>query len=132
MKFVKIVLPAIIVLCVFSSFTILKKNQKTVYAFGVSASFVDSVVYFTDIQVLDSAKLNADGFLAKREGYSNQLKNYFESKGEPNRTCMIYFSESSQKINKEHKNIADKYKKNKSLIVKKLDKSEFHFKKPQE
>jgi hypothetical protein len=132
MKFVKIVLPAIIALCVLSSFTILKKNQKSVYAFGVSASFVDTVVYFTDIQLLDSAQLTADGFLPKREAYSNQLKNYFESKGESNRTCMIYFSESSQKINKELKNVADKYKKNKSLIVKKLEKSEFHFKKPQE
>lgn len=132
MKFVKIVLPAIIVLCVLSSFTILKKNQKSVYAFGVSASFVDSVVYFTDIQVLDSVQLTADGFLPKREAYSNQLKNYFESKGESNRTCMIYFSESPQKINKELKSVADKYKKSKSLIVKKLEKSEFHFKKPQE
>lgn len=35
--------------------------------FGVAASFNDTVVYFTDIQVLDSVKLDKGGFLPKRD-----------------------------------------------------------------
>ncbi|WP_321423907.1 hypothetical protein [uncultured Bacteroides sp.] len=130
MKFVKIVLPAIVMLCVLSSFTILKKENKSVYAFGVSASFVDTVVYYTEVQVLDSVKLK-DGFLPKREAYSAQLKNYLESKGDANRTCMIYFSESKNNITKEFEKLSDKYKKNKSISFKKIEKAEFQFKKPE-
>jgi hypothetical protein len=131
MKFVKIVLPAIVMLCVLSSFTISKKENKSVYAFGVSASFVDTVVYYTEVQVLDSAKLAKDGFLPKREAYSAQLKSYLESKGDANRTCMIYFSESKNNITKEFEKLSDKYKKNKSISFKKIEKAEFQFKKPE-
>lgn len=131
MKFVKIVLPAIVVLCVLSSFTISKKENKSVYAFGVSASFVDTVVYYTEIQVLDSVKLTKDGFLPKREAYSAQLKNYLESKGDANRTCMIYFSESKNNIKKEFEKLSDKYKKSKSISLKKIEKADFQFKKPE-
>lgn len=131
MKFVKIVLPAIVVLCVLSSFTISKKETKSVYAFGVSASFVDTVVYYTEIQVLDSVKLTKDGFLPKREAYSSQLKSYLESKGDANRTCMIYFSESKNNIKKEFEKLSDKYKKSKSISLKKIEKADFQFKKPE-
>ncbi|WP_321517499.1 hypothetical protein [uncultured Bacteroides sp.] len=131
MKFVKIVLPAIVMLCVLSSFTILKKENKAVYAFGVSASFVDSVVYCTEIQTLDSVKLTKDGFLPKREAYSAQLKNHLENKGEGNRTCMIYFSDSKKNITKEFEKLSDKYKKNKSVFFKKIEKKDFQFKKPE-
>lgn len=51
-----------------------KDHSKPVYAFGISASFTDTVVYFTDIQILDSAKVSKEGFLAHRELYSYQLK----------------------------------------------------------
>jgi len=131
MKFVKIVLPAIVMLCVFSSFTFLKKGDKTVYAFGVSASFVDSVVYCTEIQALDSVNLTKEGFLPKREAYSAQLKNYLENKGELNRTCMIYFSDSKKNLLREFEKISDKYKKNKSVLFKKIEKNDFQFTKPE-
>ncbi|WP_321436933.1 hypothetical protein [uncultured Bacteroides sp.] len=131
MKFVKIVLPAIVMLCVLSSFTFSKKGDKTVYAFGVSASFVDSVVYCTDIQALDSVKLTKEGFLPKREAYSAQLKNYLENKGELNRTCMIYFSDSKKNLLREFEKISDKYKKNKSVLFKKIEKNDFQFTKPE-
>jgi len=131
MKFIKTVLPAIVMLCVLSSFSLLKKNQ-AVYAFGISASFTDSIVYYTEIQVLDSASLTSEGFLPKRESYSYQLKSYLENKGEANRTCMIYFSDSQKKIASEFEKISDKYKKNKSVSFKKIEKKDFQFKKPEE
>ena len=131
MKFIKTVLPAIVMLCVLSSFSLLKKNQ-AVYAFGISASFTDSIVYYTEIQVLDSASLTPEGFLPKREAYSYQLKNYLENKGEANRTCMIYFSDSQKKIAKEFEKISGKYKKDKSVSFQKIEKKDFQFTKPQE
>ena len=49
----------------------------------------DSVVYFTDIQILDSAKVSKEGFLAHRELYSYQLKNFLEDNQlQQNSTCM--------------------------------------------
>ncbi len=131
MKFIKNVLPAIVMLCVLSSFSLLKKTQP-VYAFGISASFTDSIVYYTEIQVLDSASLTSEGFLPKRESYSYQLKSYLENKGEANRTCMIYFSDSQKKIASEFEKISGKYKKNKTVSFKKIEKKDFQFKKPEE
>ncbi|SHF75301.1 hypothetical protein SAMN05444405_11344 [Bacteroides luti] len=131
MKFIKTVLPAILLLCVLSSFSLLKKTQP-VYAFGISASFTDSIVYYTEIQVLDSVSLTSEGFLPKREAYSYQLKNYLENKGEANRTCMIYFSDSQKKIASEFDKISGKYKKNKTVSFKKIEKNDFQFKKPEE
>ena len=50
------------------------------YAFGFSASFNDSIVYFTDIQEIDSAWINEKTkFLISRDNYSYQLKNYFNN-----------------------------------------------------
>ena len=131
MKFIKNVLPAIVMLCVLSSFSLLKKTQP-VYAFGISASFTDSIVYYTEIQELDSVSLTSEGFLPKREAYSYQLKNYLENKGEANRTCMIYFSDNQKKIASEFDKISGKYKKNKTVSFKKIEKKDFQFKKPEE
>lgn len=131
MKFVKVLLSAVVMLCVLSSFSLFKKSQKTVYAFGISASFTDSVVYYTDIQVLDSAQLTKEGFLPKREAYSYQLKNYLEGKGLENRTCMIYFSDSKSGITKEFSKLSAKYKKNKSSSFQPIEKKDFQFTKPQ-
>lgn len=79
----------------------MKDKEKAVYAFGVAASFNDSIVYYTDIQVLDSVELDKNGFLPKRDLYTYQLKNYLEyNLKKPDYTCMIYFSETG-KVGKE-------------------------------
>lgn len=53
------------------------KNKYGVYLAGVSASFADSLVFFTDIQYLDSAAVDDKGFLVSRSSYSFQLKDYW-------------------------------------------------------
>mgnify|MGYP006873686016 FL=1 len=79
MKYVRILFAVALVFMVCSAFSFKKgKGEKAVYAFGVAASFNDTVVYFTDIQVLDSVKLDKGGFLPKRDLYTYQLKNYLE------------------------------------------------------
>lgn len=110
-----------------------KDHSKPVYAFGISASFTDTVVYFTDIQILDSAKVSKEGFLAHRELYSYQLKNYLEDNQlQQNSTCMIYFSENRKKLEKEATKILNKYKKNNRMTVSRIDSDKFHFTKPEE
>ena len=79
MKYVKILFAIALVFTMCSAFSLKKDHSKPVYAFGISASFTDTVVYFTEIQILDSAKVSAkEGSLAHRELYSYQLKNYLE------------------------------------------------------
>lgn len=130
MKFVKIALLLTVTLVVCSAFS---KKSKSVYAFGFSASFTDTVVYYTEVQVLDSVRLDKMGFLPYREHYSYQLKNYLEyEKGEKNRTCMIYFSNNQAKLAKEQAKILNKYKKDKKIRLEQLKKTEFSFKKPED
>ncbi|WP_455591954.1 hypothetical protein [Bacteroides sp.] len=132
MKYVKILLAVAFVFTLCTAFT-LKGGHKPVYAFGVSASFTDTLVYYTEIQVLDSVSLDKNGFLPKRDLYSYQLKNYLElEKGLPNRTCMIYFSENKKKLSKEAVKVMNKYKKNKSVALQKINTGDFKFSKPEE
>ena len=110
----------------------LKKNQ-TVYAFGVAASFNDTIVYWTPIQVLDSVTLDKNGFLPRREAYTYQLKNYLEyTLKQADYTCMLYFSDDKAKLEKEEQKLKGKYKKSKGLHIQQLDAQSFSFKKPEE
>ena len=113
-----------LVLTMCSAFSLKKDHSKTVYAFGIAASFTDTVVYFTDIQILDSAKVSKEGFLTHRDLYSYQLQQ--------NSTCMIYFSENRKKLEKEATKILSKYKRNRNTTVTRIDTDKFHFIKPEE
>lgn len=132
MKYVKILLVVGLVFGICSAFS-MREKYKQVYAFGISASFTDTVVYYTDIQLLDSAKLSKEGFLSHRDLYSYQLRNYLEdAKLQQNSTCMIYFSEKKAKLEKEAMKVLGKYRKNKNLEVKRVDPAKFRFTKPEE
>ena len=133
MKYVKILFAIALVFTMCSAFSLKKDHSKPVYAFGISASFTDTVVYFTDIQILDSAKVSKEGFLVHRELYSYQLKNYLEDNQlQENSTCMIYFSENRKKLEKEATKILNKYKKNNRMTVSRIDSDNFRFTKPEE
>ena len=133
MKYVKILFAIALVFTMCSAFSLKKDHSKPVYAFVISASFTDTVVYFTEIQILDSVSLSKEGFLAHRELYSYQLKNYLEDNLlQQNSTCMIYFSENRKKLEKEATKILNKYKKNNRMTVSRIDSDKFHFTKPEE
>ena len=132
MKFLKTLLPLMMVIVVCSAFSF-KKNDKSVYIVGVSASFLDSVVYFTDIQTLDSVKLDSKKLLPSREQYSYQLKSYLEnSLSLSNRTCFVYFSSNLSKLKKEISKVRDKYSKSQKVIVRDIKSDDFKFTKPVE
>lgn len=132
MKYVKMLFVAAVALISCSAFTMKDKNQaKTVYVFGMAASFNDSIVFSTDIQPVDSVQLTKEGFLPRRADYANQMKNYLEfQQGKKDYTCMIYFSENKAKLEKEASKVKAKYKK--GMVLKNLDTDTFVFKKPEE
>ena len=60
---------------------------------GVSLSFSDSVVYFTEIQHIDGAVIE-DKFLPNRHLYSYELKDYMSfEEGMPGRTSFVIFAD---------------------------------------
>lgn len=106
------------------------KNKYGVYVAGVSASFKDSLVYFTDIQFVDSAAVTGKGFLVERAQYSDQLNNFMENtKGSAHRTSFVLFSPKKKKLVKEVHKLRQKYEKGGGILVKDFD-SSFKFTKP--
>ena len=138
MKYVKILLAVALAFVFCSAFTFKKgkdkkEKAKVVYAFGVAASFNDSVVYYTEIQPLDSVTLPKNGFLPNRELYTAQLKNHLEYEMQkPDYTCMIYFSENKSKLEKEAAKVKGKYKKGTGMVLQPLQPTAFSFEYPQE
>lgn len=132
MKYLRILLAVTLVFTLCSAFSMKKEKEKQVYAFGVAASFNDTVVYYTEIQMLDSVVLDKRGFLPQRELYSYQLKNYLEYElAKLDYTCMIYFSENKNKLQKEASKVKGKYVKG-NLKLQSIAPSDFSFKKPEE
>lgn len=94
------------------------KNKYGVYMTGVSASFTDSLVYFTGIQYIDSAAIGTNGLLLDRSMYSMQLKDYIEqNQNGKNRTCFVYYNQKKKKLQKEVSKLKQRYQKNKSILV---------------
>ena len=137
MKSIKILCSLLLVLTVCSAFSLKgskgKSGSKSVYIVGVSASFTDSLVYFTEIQLLDSVRLDKNKMLPERSQYSYQLKNYLENEeGLTNRTCFVYFSNSRKKLQKTINKMKTKYQKGKTLLIREVNPNAFKFKKPEE
>ena len=121
MKIAKVLIILCLVFSVCSAFTQEDKG-KGMYMAGVSASFTDSLIYFTDIQFVDSVILGADGLLLERSQYSGQLEDYLKyKKGLNNRVTFIYFNEKKAKLEKEIKKMKDKYLKDGKVVLKQVD-----------
>ncbi len=140
MKYIKILFAGLFIFTICSAFSwkgislkrfTLGKTREPVYAFGIAASFLDSVVYYTSVQVLDSVSLDKEGHLPQREMYSYQLRNYVESDlGKAKYTCMIYFNTNQQKLEKNFLKIKSRYEKENDLILQEINPDAFLFKKP--
>lgn len=131
MKSFKIICLSVLIFSICSAFTFpFLKNSHTVYAFGMAASFKDTIVYFTEIQSLDSVKLKGK-FLPERGNYSYELKTYFEDKlHQKGQTCIIFFSKDKEHLRKQEKKLRNRYKKDFSAVIKNITYKDFHFTKP--
>lgn len=99
------------------------------YMFGFSASFADSVVYFTDIQAVDSVWTDSrTDFLLARDSYSYQLKNYFAThENMPNRTCIVMYAKDRKKAEKKYIKLRSKYTIKGNYDVRYVDAAKFKF-----
>lgn len=105
-----------------------KNKQAIIYAYGVSMSFNDSTVYFTDIQSIKTAYVsNKSHFLYGRESYANQLRDYLSDKGLQHRTCIIVYKEKRRDIEKKFLAMRKKYTDKGRFDVKYINVSDFRF-----
>ncbi len=105
-----------------------QKKQQPVYLMGFAASFNDSIVYLTDIQLMDSAYIEPKNkFLYARDSYSFQLKEYLEKNGIKNPTCVTLFANSQKAIEKKYLKLNKRYTKGNHYQVNYLNQSQFRF-----
>ena len=109
-----------------------KMRCTPIYIFGASASFNDSIVYFTDIQIVDSAWVDEKTeFLINRGEYSGQLRNHFNATGHPNRTCIVSYALKEKDILKKYAKMRKQFKgtakKPTRYEIRELDEDEFKF-----
>lgn len=77
-----------------------KDKEEVVYLFGVSYSYNDSTVYFTEIIPMEGIELESySRILPNRQHYAYELKDYMNFKeGKPGRISSIYFSKKRTKL----------------------------------
>jgi len=99
----------IIIMTLFAMLTCIPASAKHVkvpqmYMFGFSASFQDTIVYFTDIQEVSEAWIESkNDFLLGRDIYSSQLRNYMkEANSMTGRTCMVMYDTKRSKLEKKY------------------------------
>lgn len=110
MKLSKVVLVTVAATLLLSLTIQAKNEMKKAYIFGFASSFNDSIVYFTDIQEIDSAWFTSKNkFLVSRDNYSYQLRDYLNSIGEEHRTCMVEYSTNEKKLIKAWQKLNDRY-----------------------
>lgn len=118
------------------TFTATKTSAKPIvtpkaYMFGFIANFSDSLVYFTDIQTVDSVWYDhKTKFLMDRSTYSNQLLQYFANTlNMPHRTCIVVFALTRKEIEKKYLKLKKQYtgKYANRYDVRTLNENEFHF-----
>ena len=103
-------------------------KQETVYIVGVSASFTDSLMYFTDVQELEGVTLDKKKFLPNRMQYSYQLKDFLErEEGLTNRTCFVIFDTKRKKLDKKIFKMKRRYQKESKMFVQQVNPNTFHF-----
>ena len=135
MKHLGFILITAVMLALGSAAEAKKTMAPKMYMFGIAASFNDSIVYFTNIQEVDSAWIESKNkFLLDRGNYSLQLKEFLAKKMQlPQRTCIIYYNTKRTKLEKKFIKIRQLYIRPKKrqtnrFDVRYLEEGEFTFK----
>ena len=81
------------------------------YMFGFIASFNDSIVFFTDIQEVDSVWVQEKKkFIAGRSNYAYQLRDFFEKNFNlKNRTCVVICDTKRKNVEKKYAKMKKQY-----------------------
>lgn len=90
-------------------------DAKTMYFVGTAKSYQDSIVYMTDIMLLENVAIDkATGGVANIEMYSDQLKKYLAQMGKTGYICSIFYEKSQKKIEKTYMKLKKRVMKDKS------------------
>lgn len=95
------------------------KKTKTVYLLGVSYSFSDSIVYFTEIQKMDSVFFDSEHkFLSNRQHYSYELTDFMAFKENmPGRPSALFYAKRLSALQKKEAKLKKKLlKKGKAVM----------------
>lgn len=84
-------------------------ETKTIYMYGLSPSFNDTIVYMTDVQVVDGAYFVSKHILGGFTSYVDQLNSYFKEKGDARRINTVYFKKTRKKAEKAYTKLRRKY-----------------------
>jgi hypothetical protein len=105
------------------------KLPGTVYVFGFSQEFGDTIAYITDITKVDSVMLQKKtGFLPFRYDFSQQFKGYLEGeKGLKKQTACVFFSKNKVKLNKKLSKMRKRYLGMEHTTVVNIGQEEFKF-----
>lgn len=103
-------------------------KMQRVYMFGFAASFSDSTAFLTDIQTMDSAYVQHNGFLADRSMYSAQLQQAMATlSGKDNMTCSVFFAKKKKNVEKKYLKLKHRYGQKNGVVVKTLGLDQFRF-----
>lgn len=132
MKIIRHITLAVLLLAAVAIVPTLAQNRVVpkAYMFGFAASFTDSIVFFTDIQEVDSVWLTPKKFLAGKSNYSYQLRNFCtDSLGFKNRTVVVVSALTRKDIEKKYAKMKKDYieKRAGQYDVHFIDASEFRF-----
>lgn len=99
-----------------------------VYAFGVSTSFNDSTVFFTEMQEIDNALIESKShFIVGRADYAIQLRDHLSEKGYPKRTCLFVCDVNRKKAEKKYDKMKQRFVKKGRYDLLLIDRTEFSF-----
>ena len=125
MKFIRHISLAAVLIAALAYVPSLAQNRVVpkAYMFGFVASFNDSIIFFTDIQEVDSVWLMPKKkILAGRSKYSSQLRNFCaDALGLKNRTVVVVSSLNRKDIEKKYAKMKKDY------IVKYAGKYDVHY-----
>lgn len=81
-----------------------KVQLPKMYVFGMAASFNDTIVYFTNVQQIDSVWVESKNhFMLNRDIYSQQLRNHLKNnEGMYHRTCIVVADKDRKKLEKKY------------------------------
>lgn len=108
----------------------LRIKQKPVYMVGVGTSLIDSMVFITDIHLVDGISIETKkNLLMDRQLYSFQLQKYLDEayKGGPYITA-VFFGTKRKKMERCYLSLHKRYVNSKELHMILVDQSQFRFK----
>lgn len=107
-----------------------KFKTEDIYLFGFAFSFADSAVYVTDIQHIQGVQMGSHGMLHQRNLYSDQMKQHLTTTGFATPTCMVFYGNSSEKVNKRMQKLMKRYAKRYNVLWRILPLQDFQFVNP--